>query len=64
LHRALRFATRTAVERGAIPRTSTWLSSIRGLKEARCPRCRADLRRSHINGRTAIWCPRCQPEAS
>ena len=62
LHRALRFATRTAAAHGAIPRTSRWLSSTRDRDPAACPRCRTELRRSRLNGRTAIWCPRCQPE--
>ena len=60
LHRALGFATRTAADHGAIPRTPRWLSSTRDLEPAPCPRCRTELRRTRLNGRTAIWCPRCQ----
>ena len=61
LHLAMRRALRTAVERGRIPRTRSWLNSARERKDADCPRCRTELRRSRIGGRTSIWCPRCQP---
>jgi formamidopyrimidine-DNA glycosylase len=62
LHRALRWTTRRASECGLIPRTPTWLSSARDKDPAACPRCKAGLRRSRIRGRTALWCPRCQPD--
>ena len=61
LHRVMRMTLRTAVARGRIPRTPTWLSSTRGDEHAACPRCRMTLNRDTINGRTSIWCPTCQP---
>lgn len=39
-----------------------WLTSVRGRKEARCPRCRGRVERRKVAGRTAYWCPRCQPD--
>jgi formamidopyrimidine-DNA glycosylase len=47
---------------GRIPRKRSWISSQRGVRSPTCPRCRGDLRRSRIAGRTSYWCPRCQPE--
>jgi formamidopyrimidine-DNA glycosylase len=65
LHRALREVLQESIRHGRIPREEGWLESQRGLRNARCPRCRRALRRSRIAGRTAYWCPRCQsPEAA
>jgi len=62
LCRALGRALTAAVREGHIPRTASWLSSQRGADAPRCPRCRSPLRSSKMNGRTALWCPRCQPQ--
>lgn len=46
--------------RGRIPREPGWLEEQRGRRDARCPRCGRELRRSRIAGRTSYWCPGCQ----
>jgi formamidopyrimidine-DNA glycosylase len=38
-----------------------WLFHVRWRKGGDCPRCGAPLRHATIGGRTACWCPRCQP---
>jgi formamidopyrimidine-DNA glycosylase len=43
-----------------IPRKRSWLSHVRGLPDARCPRCRSPLQRMTVAGRTTYFCPRCQ----
>jgi len=45
---------------GRIPRNPGWLEEQRGRRDARCPRCGRQFRRSRIAGRTSYWCPRCQ----
>jgi formamidopyrimidine-DNA glycosylase len=45
---------------GRIPRKPGWLEEQRGRRDARCPRCGREFRRSRIAGRTSYWCPRCQ----
>jgi formamidopyrimidine-DNA glycosylase len=62
LCRAMQGALRSSVRAGHIPRGRTWLSSQRGVDDPTCPRCDAPLRRTRLQGRTAIWCPHCQPE--
>lgn len=61
LHDSLRDVVRRAARAGAIPRTPRWLTSQRGTPTPICPRCHGPLRRSQISGRTALWCPSCQP---
>jgi formamidopyrimidine-DNA glycosylase len=57
LHRILR----EAVEHyDFIPRKRSWLSSVRGVPDARCPRCGTPLRRMTVAGRTSYLCPTCQ----
>jgi formamidopyrimidine-DNA glycosylase len=47
-----------------IPRKRSWLSGVRGLPDARCPRCTSRLQRSTVAGRTTYFCPHCQkPDA-
>ena len=60
LYRALRRVLDASMRRGRIPRERGWLESQRGRADARCPRCRRELRRSKIAGRTSYWCSRCQ----
>lgn len=61
LHRALRRVLRRSMRHGRIPTQGRWLSAVRGRKGARCPRCRGKLVRTRAAGRTAVWCPECQP---
>ena len=57
LHRVLREAVEGY---DYIPRKRSWLSSVRGAPEARCPRCTSRLQRTTVAGRTTYFCPRCQ----
>jgi formamidopyrimidine-DNA glycosylase len=43
-----------------IPRKRSWLSGVRGLPGARCPRCGSPLGRTTASGRTTYFCPHCQ----
>ena len=61
LHKAMRRVLKESNRHGRIPRKPTWISSQRGVNEATCPRCRGEVRRSKVAGRTSYWCPRCQP---
>ena len=58
LRRELRAATRDAIRLGGV-HTGRFVRA-RGRGGA-CPRCRAELDRATIGGRTTYWCPRCQP---
>ena len=62
LHRVIRRVIAESNRHGHIPRKRTWISSQRGVRSPRCPRCRGELRRSRIAGRSSYWCPRCQRE--
>ncbi len=62
LHTTTRRVLRRAVEGyDYIPRRRTWLSHIRGMPDAACPRCRTPLERTVAAGRTTYFCPTCQP---
>jgi len=43
-----------------IPRKRSWLSGVRGVPDARCPRCKSSLQRTTVAGRTTYFCPQCQ----
>ena len=59
---ALRKVVRTSVARfDYVPRMRGWLTHVRGLPGAACPRCRTALERTVVGGRTTYFCPRCQP---
>jgi formamidopyrimidine-DNA glycosylase len=58
---AARTALAASVRAGHIPRTRSWLSGQRAADDPTCPRCGNDLRWSTVNGRSALWCPHCQP---
>lgn len=58
---ATRSALAGSVRVGHIPRTRAWLSSQRAVEDPTCPRCGGDLRWTTLNGRSALWCPHCQP---
>jgi formamidopyrimidine-DNA glycosylase len=62
LFEALRKVVAESSRRGRIPREPGWLTASRGHRDASCPRCRARVRRETVGGRTAYWCPRCQPD--
>jgi formamidopyrimidine-DNA glycosylase len=62
LFTSLRKVVRTSVERfDEMPRLRRWLTNVRGLPGAACPRCRTPLERTVVGGRTTWFCPRCQP---
>jgi formamidopyrimidine-DNA glycosylase len=62
LHAQMSAVLRTAVRRGQIPRTATWLNSRRDHPDPTpCPRCGTTICRTRIGGRTSLWCPHCQP---
>ena len=61
LHTAVRRVLREAVEKyDYISRKRSWLSNVRGLRDAACPRCGARLDRIVAAGRTTYFCPLCQ----
>lgn len=65
LHAAIRRVLRTSVERfDYVPQMTRWLSHVRGEPGARCPRCRAELGRTVVDGRTTYFCPKCQTRAA
>jgi len=45
-----------------VARKRSWLSHVRGMTGAVCPRCGTPLARMVVAGRTTYFCPRCQPE--
>ncbi|MET7903651.1 DNA-formamidopyrimidine glycosylase family protein [Streptomyces sp. NPDC005336] len=64
LHTAMREVLRTSVRAEEIPARPSWLTGHRDDPDPHCPRCGHPLRRTRIAGRTSVWCPHCQPEAS
>ena len=40
-----------------IPRRRSWLSHVRGARDAACPRCGTPLARAVVGGRTTYFCP-------
>jgi formamidopyrimidine-DNA glycosylase len=61
LHDALRDVVRESLPAGRVPHGERWLTRVRDEPGARCPRCGTSLRKATVAGRTACWCPRCQP---
>jgi formamidopyrimidine-DNA glycosylase len=62
LFTVMRKVVRRAVEsHDSIHRNRRWLSHVRGLPGARCPRGHGRLERTVIAGRTTYHCPTCQP---
>jgi formamidopyrimidine-DNA glycosylase len=59
LFRALRAVIRHALDSHPEDFQSRW-SSARGSPAARCPRCRSQLSRIVVGGRTTYFCPVCQ----
>lgn len=62
LYSQMRRVLQTAVRHGRIPRLRSWLSGVRDAPDPACPRCGTPLRHGRSNGRSTLWCPRCQPK--
>jgi formamidopyrimidine-DNA glycosylase len=62
LYRKIRKVLRDSIEVGRVPSKRSWLTSERGERDARCPRCKSALDRATVAGRTTYWCPECQPD--
>lgn len=61
LAKAMRSVVSESVRRyDYVGRKRSWLSHVRGLPGAVCPRCREPLARTVAGGRTTWFCPRCQ----
>jgi formamidopyrimidine-DNA glycosylase len=58
LRRAIRAAVRSAIRDGG---AHTGALIPRRQAGGRCPRCRTELERATVGGRTTWWCPSCQP---
>ncbi len=63
LWQTVRWVSRTAVRIISDDWTypKSWLFAHRWEAGGRCPRCRTDLARATVGGRTTCWCPECQP---
>ena len=63
LWQTVRWVSRTAVRIISDDWTypQNWLFTHRWEAGGRCPRCRSDLDRATVGGRTTCWCPECQP---
>jgi formamidopyrimidine-DNA glycosylase len=61
LYRALQKVIMRTVDRYPEGYETRW-TSARGQPMARCPRCRTELARTVVGGRTTYFCPTCQPE--
>ncbi len=57
---SLRRVVRQSIEYDYIPRRRSWLSHVRGQRDAACPRCGTPLARAVVAGRTTYFCPNCQ----
>ncbi len=65
LFRVLHAVLKESVDRyDSVPRKRSWLFPVRGLPDARCPRCGTPLERLTAAGRTTWLCPSCQSEVS
>ena len=65
LWQQVRWVSRTAIRIISDDWTypKSWLFAHRWEAGGRCPRCRTDLERATVGGRTACWCPECQPSS-
>ena len=61
LYTAMRAAIGESTRYGRVPHGARWLTRVRDERDSRCPRCGTPLSRGTLAGRTACWCPRCQP---
>jgi formamidopyrimidine-DNA glycosylase len=66
MYAQMRRVLRDSVRVGYVPGRPSWITGQRDKRDARCPRCKAKLSRTRVNGRMTVWCPRCQkiPERS
>ena len=65
LRRTLQTITRAALRtigRDWSDPPRTWLFAHRWKAGGHCPRCHSGLTRADLRGRTACWCPACQPD--
>ncbi len=64
LWQQVRWVSRTAIRIISDDWTypKTWLFTHRWEAGGQCPRCKTDLERATIGGRTTCWCPECQPK--
>ena len=64
LWQQVRWVSRTAIRIISDDWTypKSWLFAHRWEAGGQCPRCRTDLERATIGGRTTCWCPACQPK--
>jgi formamidopyrimidine-DNA glycosylase len=60
LVRSIRRVVRESIEDDDISRKRSWLSPVRGRRDAACPRCGTPLARAVVAGRTTYFCPHCQ----
>jgi formamidopyrimidine-DNA glycosylase len=60
LHAAMTQVLRTSVPHGRVPGLPRWLTGVRDEPDPSCPRCGSRLAQGRMNGRTTLWCPRCQ----
>ena len=61
LHGTLAHVLRTAIEVRVEDFPSDWLLTRRE-EGAPCPRCDGEIHRTEVSGRSAYFCPSCQPE--
>ena len=63
LWQQVRWVSRTAIRIISDDWTypKSWLFAHRWEAGGQCPRCQTDLARATVGGRTACWCPECQP---
>ncbi|MFZ4595900.1 MAG: Fpg/Nei family DNA glycosylase [Verrucomicrobiaceae bacterium] len=64
LHRVLRKVCSVALQTIGVDWSDppqTWLFRYRWEPGHKCPRCHGELVRETVRGRTACWCPTCQP---
>ncbi len=57
MHRVLTMAIERQADASKLP--SSWLLPHREKGET-CPRCRGEITKGKVGGRSAYWCPRCQ----
>jgi len=57
---SVRRVVRESIEDDSISRKRSWLSHVRGRRDAACPRCGTPLARTVVAGRTTYFCPHCQ----
>jgi formamidopyrimidine-DNA glycosylase len=56
----IRRVVKESLDDDYIPRKRSWLSHVRGVRDAACPRCGTPLDRAVVAGRTTYFCPNDQ----